>query len=95
MSTDRQILLDPTAEAAPAQRPRIARPASLDGLTIALLDINKPRGSEFLDRLEQRLHEHGLKTKRYTKERFSKVAAAELKQQISVECAAAVEALAD
>ena len=95
MKADDQILLDPTAEAAPVQRPRIARPTSLDGLTIALLDINKPRGSEFLDRLEGLFYQRGLKTKRYKKERFSKVATGELKQQIRAECAVAVEALAD
>ena len=90
-----QILLDPTAEAAPVQRPRIARPASLDGLTVGLLDINKPRGSEFLDRIEAHLRKRGLTVKRYKKERFSKIAATELKQKIQAECNVAIEALAD
>jgi hypothetical protein len=90
-----QILLDPTAETSPVQQPRIARPATLKGVPIALLDINKPRGNEFLDRLEERLAERGLAVKRYAKPRFSQIAPPELKQQISAECGVVVEALAD
>lgn len=93
--TQDQILLDPTAEISPVQQPRIDRPLALDGLTIGLLDINKPRGDEFLDRLEELLSDRGLTVKRYVKERFSKIAGAELKTQISEECDIAVEALAD
>ena len=93
--TGDQILLDPTAEAAAEQRPRIARADTLDGRTVALLDIAKPRGDEFLDRLEARLGERGVAVKRYRKERFSKVAAPELLREIGESCAVAVEALAD
>jgi len=39
------IVLDPTAERAPAQRARLARPASLEGKVVGLLDISKPRGN--------------------------------------------------
>ena len=35
------IVLDPTAERAPAQRARLARPASLEGKVVGLLDISK------------------------------------------------------
>ena len=38
------ILLDPTAETSPSKRGRVAPPASLEGLTIALLDIGKVFG---------------------------------------------------
>jgi hypothetical protein len=89
------ILLDPTAEASPVARPRIRRPASLEGVTIGLLDIAKPRGNEFLDRLEQLLVAKGLKVKRYRKPRFSQIAPTELKQQIGAECQVVIEALAD
>ena len=89
------VLLDPTAEQASEKRPRIARPASLEGLTVALLDISKPRGSEFLDRLESLLSRKSLKVKRYRKHAFSQVAKSDLKQQIAAECDIAVEALAD
>ena len=45
------VLLDPTSERSPTIRPRLSRPDSLNGLTIGLLDIAKPRGDVFLDRL--------------------------------------------
>jgi len=90
-----QVLLDPTGEISPVQRPRIARPDSLEGLTIGLLDINKPRGNEFLDRIEVLMRERGLAVKRYRKPRFSNIAPVELRQQIAAQCKALVEALAD
>lgn len=88
-------LLDPTAETAPQLRPRRERPQSLAGATIALLDINKPRGDEFLDRLEELLAARGLRVERFRKPRFSRIAPDELKQEIAARCAAVVEALAD
>ena len=48
-------VLDPTSERHPVARQQVPRPASLDGLTIGLLDISKPRGDVFLDRFEERL----------------------------------------
>ncbi len=51
-------ILDPTGERSVAERERLARPASLSGLTVGLLDISKPRGDVFLDRIEERLVEH-------------------------------------
>ena len=91
----KQVLLDPTAEISPVQRPRIARTRSLEDLTVALIDISKPRGSEFLDRLEQLFAARVVAVKRYRKPRFSTIAPAELRQRIAAECNAAVEALAD
>ena len=38
-------VLDPTDETAIPQRERVARPESLNGLTVGLLDISKPRGN--------------------------------------------------
>ena len=58
--TETRILLDPTAERTPAQKEQLPRPASLDGLTVGLLDISKPRGNIFLNRLETPLVERGL-----------------------------------
>jgi len=89
------VLLDPTAELTTVRRSRRSRPASLEGLTVGLLDIAKARGDVFLDRVAARLSERGLKVKRYRKPRFSIVAPAELKQQIEAECGAVIEALAD
>ena len=55
-----QVLLDPTSETQPTIRARLPRLASLQGRTVGLLDIAKPRGDIFLDRLEERLREQGL-----------------------------------
>ncbi len=70
------VLLDPTSERNPTIRPRLARPERLDGLTIGLLDIAKPRGDVFLDRLEERLTERGLATRRYKKPTNTRTGAA-------------------
>lgn len=88
-------LLDPTAESAPGRQPRRARLATLEGARIALLDINKPRGNEFLDRLEELLAARGYEVARFRKPRFSAIAPVELKQEIAARCAAVIEALAD
>lgn len=90
-----RILLDPTAETTPATRTLAARPAGLAGLTVGLLDISKPRGDVFLDRLETLLAERGLRTRRFTKPTFTKVAPADLRYEISTTCDVVVEALAD
>lgn len=95
MNRPSQVLLDPTAEIAPVQRSRIERPAGLDGLTVGLLDIAKPRGDEFLDRLDELFSVRAGAVRRYRKERFSRTAAPELKQRIGDECDIVVEALAD
>jgi hypothetical protein len=89
------ILLDPTAETSPAAQPRLARPRSIAGLTIGLLDIAKMRGDEFLDRLDELLTERGHVVKRYRKKHFTHLAPLELKQQIKSECDLVVEGLAD
>ena len=93
MST--KILLDPTAELAPATRERLPRPAALTGLTIGLLDISKARGDVFLDQLEQQMQQRGLTVKRYKKPTYARVAPVALKQTISTECDLVIEALAD
>jgi hypothetical protein len=88
-------LLDPTAESTPEKRERRERLATLEGATIGLLDINKPRGNEFLDRLEERLAARGYKVERFRKPRFSAIAPTELKQEVAARCTAVIEALAD
>ena len=89
------VLLDPTAESTPAKRERIAPPASLDGRTIALLDIGKARGNIFLDQLEDGLVSRGLKVKRYAKPTNTRVAPVAVAQAIATECDVVVEALSD
>jgi hypothetical protein len=71
------------------------RPSSLDGKRVALLDITKARGSEFLDRVEQRLHEHGAYTFRISKEIFSKPASVDVIEEIALRGELTVEGLAD
>ena len=88
-------ILDPTSERTVAERARVARPSSLEGLTVGLLDISKPRGDVFLDRIEQRLTGVGAVVKRYRKPTFTKPAPVDLRHEISVECQVVIEALAD
>ena len=88
-------VLDPTNETKPTAIERVARPESLAGLTIGLLDISKPRGNVFLDRVEHRLGELGASINRYMKPTFSKPAPVDLRHQIATECDAVIEALAD
>ena len=90
-----RVLLDPTSELAPAQRERLPRLDSLQGRRVGLLDISKPRGDVFLDRLEARLRERGAEVSRYRKPTFTKPAPPDLRQEIAVRCDAVVEALAD
>ena len=90
-----RLLLDPTSERTPAARQRVARPASIDGLTVGLLDISKPRGDVFLDRLEELLRARGAKVVRYAKPTFTKPAPADLRHEISTTCDVVIEALAD
>jgi len=89
------ILLDPTAERAPAGRSLAPRPASLKGLTVGLLDISKARGNVLLDRLEELLSAQDIVVRRYRKPTFARIAPTELKQQIVEECDLLVEGLAD
>ncbi len=93
--TASRILLDPTSERAPAVRARVARPHSISGLTVGLLDISKPRGDVFLDRIEQHLLKRGARVVRFRKPTFTKPAPTDLRQQIATSCQLVIEALAD
>ncbi len=88
-------VLDPTGELRPDARERVPRPESLSGLTVGLLDISKARGNVFLDRVEQRLDELGVKVKRFIKPTFAKPAPVDLRHEIATSCDAVIEALAD
>ena len=88
-------VLDPTSEQTLVQRERLARPATLEGLTVGLLDISKPRGDVFLDRIEERLVGIGANVKRYMKPTFAKPAPVDLRHEIATECQVVIEALAD
>ncbi len=88
-------VLDPTSEQAPTARERATRPESLAGLTVGLLDISKPRGNVFLDRVSERLSGLGATVNRYTKPTFTKPAPVDLRHEIATTCDAVIEALAD
>ncbi len=90
-----QVLLDPTSERTPSQRQRLARPEKLDGLTVGLLDISKPRGNVFLDQLETRLRGNSIEVLRFAKPTFTKPAPLDLRHEISTKCNVVIEALAD
>ncbi len=89
------IVLDPTDETRPASRTVGARPDDLAGRTVGLLDISKPRGDVFLDRLAELLAERGVTVRRYAKPTFTKPMPPDLRREITTECDVVIEALAD
>jgi hypothetical protein len=90
-----RILLDPTSERVPAVRERVARLETLEGKTVGLLDISKPRGDVFLDTVEVRLRDRGADVLRFVKPTFTKPAPVDLRHEIATRCDAVIEALAD
>lgn len=90
-----EIFVDPTSELSASTREVLPRLATLEGKTIGLLDINKPRGNILLNRLEELFVERGVEIKRYNKPTMTRVAPLAVKQKIAQECDAVVEALAD
>jgi hypothetical protein len=90
-----RVILDPGNEAVVAQRVLLPRPDSLEGKVVGLLDISKPRGDVFLDRLEERLSEAGGTVKRFRKPTFAKPAPVDLRYEIATQCEVVIEALAD
>ena len=88
-------LRDPTAETAALKRPRLAPPRSLDGLTVALMDIGKTRSDEFLDAVEARLRERSIAVKRYRKPTNTKTAPTEVIQTIAEEADVVLIGLSD
>lgn len=88
-------ILDPTNETTPATRVLLARPTTINGLTIGLLDISKPRGNVFLDRMQELLEEKGARVLRFAKPTFTKPAPVDLRHEISTQCNLVIEALAD
>lgn len=89
------IVLDPTDERTVPHREPRARPASLAGLRVGLLDISKPRGNVFLDRLAELLTARGVAVARYAKPTFAKPMPPDLRRDITTHCDVVIEALAD
>lgn len=88
--------LDPT-DAVTATRAMAPRPRSLEGKVVALLDISKPKGSYFLDRVEELLRERARPKAilRRTKPTFAKPAPDELRAELLAGADVVIEALAD
>ena len=93
--TTETVLLDPTSETESTARARLPRPVSLDGLTVGLLDISKPRGDIFLDQVEKRMAERGIAVRRYRKPTVIRPAPVDVQQAIATECDIMFEGLAD
>ncbi len=89
-------ILDPTSEQTPIRRELTHRPDVISG-RVALLDISKPRGDVFIDRLEAVLRERlpGVEFKRYRKRTFARPAPEDLRRRIAEDCGFVIEALAD
>lgn len=87
--------VSPFDERRRAPQPLAPRHESLSGAQIALLDINKRRGEEFLDRIEALLQAQGAHTFRLVKQIFSKPASPEIIRRIANRGDLVVEGLAD
>ena len=90
-----KVILDPTGERSVTTRTLLDRPEKLVGRTVGLLDISKPRGDIFLDRLEERLTDAGAVVRRYRKPTFTKPAPVDLRHEFAMHCEVVIEALAD
>jgi len=93
--TTSQWMRDPTSESSAAKRARRKPPPSLAGLTIGLFDIGKTRSDEFLDQVEKRFGERGLKIRRYAKPTNAKVAPADVVHKVVTEADVVLIALSD
>jgi hypothetical protein len=87
--------VSPIDERVKEAEPLATRTAGIEGKSVALLDISKNRGAEFLDRLELHLQEHGARTMRFRKPTFSRPAPANLIEEIALHGDLAIEGLAD
>ena len=90
-----RVILDPTSEKSLTSRELLARPSTIVGQTIGLLDIAKARGDVFLNQLESRLTTAGAEVLRFRKPTFAKPAPVDLRHEIATKCTLVIEALAD
>jgi hypothetical protein len=92
-----ELLLDPTDKVERAEKAFALRLDTLAGKTIGLLDINKAKGSFFLDRVEELLREqYGVKeVLRRKKLSPGRIASEPLKAELKEKCDAVIEALSD
>lgn len=88
--------LDPTDSVA-VPRKHAPRLQTLEGKIVVLLDISKPKGNFFLDRVEELLRAEGRPKAilRLAKPTFAKPAPDALRREVLAAADAVVEALAD
>jgi hypothetical protein len=91
----REILRDPTGETSSVKRARRTPPKSLEGLTVGLFSIGKSKTPEFLDQVQKRLTERGLKTKRFGKPTNAKTCPPDEMQRVVNGCDVVLIGLAD
>jgi hypothetical protein len=92
-----EIFLDPTDKVDYGKKAFAPRLDSLAGKTIGLLDINKAKGSFFLDCLEEMLRErYGVKdVLRRKKTSPGRLVPETVKTELREKCDAVIEALSD
>jgi hypothetical protein len=90
-------LYDPTAAPVSSATPLTARVADLNGKVIGMLDISKPKGDVFLDRLAERIAVQFQPREiiRRTKPTFARPAPEEVRKELEQKCDLIIEALAD
>jgi len=90
-------IVDPAGTSAASARALAARPSSLEGVTIALLDNSKPNAAALLERLGVRLAEQGRAAgiKSWSKPGSSAGATAAVLEEISRTARVALTASAD
>ncbi len=88
-------ILNPIGYGGQAEKPLAPRLASLQGKTIALLDIGFPNSNLFLDRVETLLKErYGVaEVVRYAKPSPTRMAKPEVRQNILSRCHGVIEAV--
>ena len=87
-------ILDPTSELTPEHRPLAPRLRGLDGV-IGLVDISKPRGDVFLDRIHSLVEDRGVEVVRFSKQTHTRPAPPDLRREIVIHSNAVIQALAD
>ena len=92
-----EMFLDPTDKGDYGAKAFAPRLDTLAGKTIGLLDINKAKGSFFLDRLEEVLRErYGVKdVLRRKKSSPGRLVPEAVKAELQEKCDAVIEALSD
>lgn len=90
-------LYDPTAAPTNTTAPLAARATDLNGKVIGMLDISKPKGNFFLDRLAERITAQYQPRDiiRRMKPTFTRPAPEEIRKELEQTCDIIIEALAD